>query len=240
MPVEMLAKIWTIHAGLILLACICLCGCGDGGRTDGALHSTAPSQCQGKEKANASLAVCVDEAGADCKIDVSKEDDRNVERILTSGLLAASENRCYDDVAALAEELWGYLEPMRHSDPGYVICAAARLQAFVEHELASVHVPKRTVDPGPIHYSEDGIRYRFRNVNDSQVGILAEEEKAILRTRDYLDQLEHFAKRYPNRIDSQYMFNMYLSLDETSRNNVMARVVSILGRAPRWEKWQRR
>ena len=45
---------------------------------------------------------------------------------------------------------------------------------------------------------------------------------------------------YTNGIDSQYLYYMYRSMDEKARDEVMKRVTSILGRAPRWEKWQRR
>lgn len=112
------------------------------------------------------------------------------------------------------------------------LLASARLQAFVEHELASVRVPERTVDMGPVLRAADGTRYRETTVERARAA--AEERRTIARTREYLCQLRHFSENDPNRIDADALGRLYLSLNENERREVMSRMVSILGRRPKW------
>ena len=69
---------------------------------------------------------------------------------------------------------------------------------------------------------------------------MSAETMEIERVKGYLTQLRYMVEDYTNGIDSQYLYYMYRSMDEKARDEVMKRVTSILGRAPRWEKWQRR
>lgn len=155
-----------------------------------------------------------------------------IERMLETGLAAVATDRRQGALGVLAEELWRHLDSLTTNHAVCVLLASARLQAFVEHELASVRVPERTVDIGPVLRAADGTRCRKTTVERARAA--EEERRTIARTREYLCQLRHFSENYPNRIDADTLGRLYLSLNEDERREVMSRMVSILGRRPKW------
>lgn len=155
-----------------------------------------------------------------------------IERMLETGLAAVATDRRQGALGVLAEELWRHLDSLTTNHAVCALLASARLQAFVEHELASVRVPERTVDMGPVLCAADGTRYRETTVERARAA--AAERRTIARMREYLCQLRHFSENDPNRIDADALRRLYLSLNEDERREVMSRMVSILGRRPKW------
>ena len=172
---------------------------------------------------------------------VRPEVAREVERILAADLSSVPVARRHLAQRKRARELWDHLYPERTNSAAYVICAAARLQAILERELTTVRVPERTIPQNPVLRTPDGLNYRAYDFSEREkLEKIAAETAEIHNTKGYLYQMRRFAETYCNGIDSQRLCNLYRSLDEKARDEVMKRVTAILGRAPRWEKWQRR
>ena len=172
---------------------------------------------------------------------VRPEVAHEVERILAadlSSVLVARRHRAQRD---RARELWEHLYPERTNNAAYVICATARLQAILERELTKVRIPERTIQRKPVLRTPDGVYYSVYDFSEREMlKKIAAETAEIHNTKGYLRQMQYFVEDYYYGIDSQLLCNLYRSLDEKERDEVMKRVVSILGRVPRWEKWQRR
>ena len=172
--------------------------------------------------------------------EVQPEVAREVERILAADLSSVPVARRHLAQRKRAWDLWDHLYPERTNSAAYVICAAARLQAILERELATVRIPERKIQRKPVLRTPDGLYYSVYDFSEREkVRQIAAETAEIDNTKDYLYQMKRFAETYSNGIDSQFLFDLFHSLDEKERDEVMNRVTTILGRAPRWEKWQR-
>jgi len=160
-----------------------------------------------------------------------------VERILADDLSSIPMCRRYRTQRDRERELWKYLVRIQTNDAVYVICAVARLQAQWEHDLATIRIPERKVPREPIRRTPEGLYYSIYT-NRAKLKLVKQETREIDDTKGYLTQLRYYVEEYTNGVDSEYLWSMYRSLDENTRRKVMARMISILGRSPRWERWQ--
>ena len=230
---------------LPILALFVLTGCGDGDRAPESSPAVKTESTTVSTNAEISAGDVEAIVGEECfpggdKSDVCSEEKREVERVLGKDMssIPPSLSR-YEAQCVRAQELWEHLVLIASNDVTYVICSAARLQALWENDLSKVRIPERTIAPEPVRRTPDGVYYSVYT-NREMSRIVRAETMAIQDAEAYLHQLRVFAENSANGIDSQYLYHMYRSLDEKARDEVMNRVTTILGRAPRWEKWQRR
>lgn len=230
---------------LPILALFVLTGCGDGDRAPESSPAVKTESTTVSTNAEISAGDVEAIVGEECfpgrdKSDVCSEEKREVERLLGKDMssIPPSLSR-YEAQCVRAQELWEHLVLIASNDVTYVICSAARLQALWENDLSKVRIPERTIAPEPVRRTPDGVYYSVYT-NREMSRIVRAETMAIQDAEAYLHQLRVFAENSANGIDSQYLYHMYRSLDEKARDEVMNRVTTILGRAPRWEKWQRR
>lgn len=177
--------------------------------------------------------------GQQIAADAVDADRSAVERLLMDDLSSVPIRRRHRAQCVRTQELWDHLVRIQTTDAAYVICAAARLQALWEHDLASIRVPERKAPREPVLRAPDGLYYSVYT-NRAKLKLVNQETMEIDATKSYLHQLRVTAEKDSNGIDSEYLWSMYRSLDENVRRKVMSRVISILGRSPRWEKWQQK
>ena len=229
-------------ATLLVSAIVVAAGCGDDGhsRKQEARDTRKIVRAVTNETSADIRSSCGGDGGAGRLVEtVCAREKSEVERLLGKDLSMVPAGKRHRAQSTRAFELWQNLSKIGTNDVGYVICAAARLQALWEHDLATVRIPERTITPEPIQRTPDGVYYSVYT-NFAKARLVSAETMEIERVKGYLTQLRYMVEDYTNGIDSQYLYHMYRSLDEKARDEVMNRVTTILGRAPRWEKWQRR
>lgn len=231
--------------GAVFLAVLVeLSGCGDGECRPESHSGAAPKSIQASSHGlvETPLTPPSDRDVPNELVDeVQPEVAREVERILAADLSSVPVARRHLAQRKRAWKLWEHLCPERTNNAAYVICVAARLQSILERELTTVRVPERTIPQNPVLRTPDGLNYRAYDFSEREkLDKIAAETAEIHNTQGYLYQMRRFAETCSNGIDSKFLFDLFHSLDEKERDEVMKRVTSILGRAPRWEKWQRR
>ena len=229
-------KINTILILLSLTALVSFSGCSEA-ESHGKDSRDPPRQVKQaitNIEVEASLSTNV---GQQVATDAVDADRAAVERLLADDLSSVPIRRRHRAQCVRTQELWDHLVRIRATDATYVICAAARLQALWERDLATIRIPERKVPREPVLRAPDGLYYSVYT-NRAKLKLVNQETMEIDATKSYLHQLRVTAEKDCNGIDSEYLWSMYQSLDENARRKVMARVTSILGRSPRWEKWQ--
>lgn len=232
-------------AGLLLLSLLGgLSGCGNTECREDTRSVPAPQETRKNPEGHGETILTSPSGGnvQDEYVDAVRPEVANeVERILAADLSSVPVARRHLAQRKRAWELWDHLYPERTNNAAYVICAAARLQAILERELTTVRVPERTIQRKPVLRTPEGLYYSVYDFSErDKLDKIAAETAEIHNTKGYLRQMQYFVEDYYYGIDSQLLCNLYRSLDEKARDEVLKRVTSILGRAPRWEKWQRR
>ena len=220
---------------LLLFSCAIVLGCGE---TECPKEQSRESQGRAVQSSTNIYPVKVEPYASTNTVGAADMDHRlAVERLLADDLSSTPIRRRYRAQRDRQRELWEHLVLIRTNDAVYVISAVARLQAQWEHDLATIRIPERKVPREPVLRTPDGLYYSVYT-NRAKIKQVRAETTAIDLTKAYLKQLRFAIEDDTLGIDSQYLWFMYRSLDTNARRKVMARVISILGRSPRWEKWQ--
>ena len=220
---------------LLLFSCAIVLGCGE---TECPKEQSRESQGRAVQSSTNIYPVKVEPYASTNTVGAADVGHRSaVERLLADNLSSTPIRGRYRAQRDRQRELWKHLVLIKTNDAVYVIGAVARLQAQWEHDLATIRIPERKVPREPILRTPDGLYYSVYT-NRAKMKQVRAETTAIELTKAYLKQLRFAIEDDTLGIDSQYLWSMYQSLDTNARRKVMARVISILGRSPRWEKWQ--
>ena len=155
-----------------------------------------------------------------------------IEAVLARDLREVPINRRYAAVSQKADDLWELLDGLSSNNVEYVILVSARFQCELESELQGIEIPRKTVDLGPQHMSKDGTRYYMATREVASEA--ARERRSIGDVQEYQKQLQHFLSRYPNRLDAPAMKTYFESLPSDTKASLMAKIVELLGRQPKW------